>query len=246
VRGPETVRLEKVSKGFYRGRSLLPVLDGTDLVVAPGDSVVRIRGPNAAGKTTLFRVIDGSLRPDSGRCFILGREVTSFPRELRPVYRITQNPFETVAGTLTVRENLRLAAAAGYSLWRRLKPEDRQAAELLEQLGLEEVVTRGTSDGVETLAANLSGGQAQCLAFAMAMAAEPKVILADEPTANLDPVNADVILKLIERVSRRIPIVLVSHDERVSGLADKSLLLSAGRLIEEVGNADRGESRGTV
>jgi ABC-type uncharacterized transport system ATPase component len=222
-------------KGYARGGSVLPVLTGADLVIKRSDKIVRIRGSNAAGKTTLFRILDGTLHPDRGRCIADGVDITSLPRSERPVYLITQNPFETVATDLSVGENLRLAMLRRYSLLT-YGPRDEwqeQCASILRRYGLMEIITSGTVDGLKTLAGNLSGGQAQCLAFAMAATAGPKLILADEPTANLDPKSTEMVLRLIEAVSKEFFVLLISHDERVANVCDRTYLLTGGRLYDE-------------
>jgi ABC-type lipoprotein export system ATPase subunit len=110
---------------------------------------------------------------------------------------------------------------------------ERRSAEVLRRYGLLEIITSGTPDGLQTLAGNLSGGQAQCLAFAMAASAGPKLILADEPTANLDPKSTEVVLRLIETVSKEFPILLISHDERVARVCQRTYKLVGGRLYDQ-------------
>lgn len=234
---PPTLVVHDLRKGYARGSSVLPVLSGVDLNIPSCDRIVRIRGSNAAGKTTLFRIIDGVINPDHGWCAVAGVNIATLPRSKRPVYLITQNPFETVASSLSVEENLRLAMLRRYGPVRgalRDGWQGRSAAVLLRRYGLLEIITSGTADGLRSPAGNLSGGQAQCLAFAMAAAAEPKLIMADEPTANLDPNSTEVILRLIETVGKEFPILLVSHDERVARVCQRTYVLSDGQLYEDV------------
>jgi ABC-type lipoprotein export system ATPase subunit len=108
-----------------------------------------------------------------------------------------------------------------------------RSADLLRRYGLLEIISKGSVDGLQTLVRNLSGGQAQCLAFAMAAAAEPKLILADEPTANLDPNSTEVVLRLVEAVSKEFPILLVSHDERVDRVCQRTYVVIDGRLYDD-------------
>lgn len=234
---PNTLVVEDLRKGYTRGASVLPVLTGIELNINHHDRIVRIRGSNAAGKTTLFRIIDGAIRPDRGRCVIDGVNITSLPRSGRPVYLITQNPFETVACELSVAENLRLAMLRRYGSASGILDDGRQEQSvslLLHRYGLLGIITKGSADGLQTLAGNLSGGQAQCLAFAMAAAAEPRLIMADEPTANLDPDSTEVVLRLIETVSKEFPILLISHDERVDRVCQRTYVLSDGRLYNDI------------
>jgi ABC-type uncharacterized transport system ATPase component/ABC-type uncharacterized transport system permease subunit len=229
-----TLVIKDLWKGYTRGASLLSVLNGAELCMNQDDRIVRILGSNASGKTTLFRIIDGTLEPDRGSCAVGGVDITKLPRAKRPVYLITQNPFETVAGELSVGDNIRLTMLRRYSVvsgslrdgW------ERRSAEVLRRYGLLEIITSGTPDGLQTLAGNLSGGQAQCLAFAMAASAGPKLILADEPTANLDPKSTEVVLRLIETVSKEFPVMLISHDERVARVCQRTYKLVGGRLYD--------------
>jgi ABC-type uncharacterized transport system ATPase component len=210
-------------------------LTGVEISIAHDERIVRIRGSNAAGKTTLFRIIDGTLSPDSGLCAVEGVNITGLSRSKRPVYLITQNPFETVACDMSVEENLRLAMLRRYGPVRgalRDGWQERSAA-ILRRYGLLEIIGKGSADRLQTLAGNLSGGQAQCLAFAMAAAAEPKLILADEPTANLDPNSTEIVLRLIEAVSKEFPILLVSHDERVDRVCQRTYVVIDGRLYDD-------------
>lgn len=248
---PPTLVIKDLWKGYTRGASLLPVLTGAELSIDRSDRIVRILGPNAAGKTTLFRIIDGSLEPDRGCCEVEGVDITTLPRAKRPVYLITQNPFETVAGDLGVADNIRLAMLRRYSPVSGSVRDGwlERSAAILRHYGLLEIITNGTPDGLQTLAGNLSGGQAQCLAFAMAAAAGPKLILADEPTANLDPNSTEVVLRLIEMVSKEFPILLISHDERVARVCHRTYRLIGGQLYIDSADenvADLKTSRGRV
>jgi len=233
---PPTLSVQDLWKGYPRGASVLAVLTGIELSIPCGERIVRIRGSNAAGKTSLFRIIDGTVHPDRGRCFVDGVDITGLPRSRRPVYLITQNPFETVACDLSVAENLRLAMLRRYGSvsgaiidgWQ------KRSTAILSRYGLLKIITNGSADGLQNRAGNLSGGQAQCLAFAMAAAAEPKLILADEPTANLDPISTEVVLRLIETVSKEFPILLVSHDQRVDRVCQRTYELVNGRLYDEI------------
>ncbi len=237
-RGSQSLTLAalNVSKGYARGSSVLAVLTGVDLNISDSERIVRIRGANAAGKTTLFRIIDGALDPDQGVCLIDGVNITNLPRSKRPVYLITQNPFETIAPDLTVAENLRLAMLRRYTPVNGAVHNGWQerSADLLRRYGLLEIISKESVDGLQTLAQNLSGGQAQCLAFAMAAAAQPKLILADEPTANLDPNSTQIVLCLIEAVSKEFPILLVSHDERVDKVSQRTYMLLGGRIHDDI------------
>ncbi len=211
------VALEGVRKGFSDGRRYLPVLDDLHLSVAAGE-VVAICGPSGSGKSTLLNLIAGLLAVDAGRLTLREGEVLHALDELdagarsalrrRLVGYVFQ--FFNLVPTLTVLENVRLP----LELNRRqdLLPRARQR---LEALGL--------ADLPDAFPDSLSGGERQRVAIARAIAHEPGIVLADEPTGNLDPRNSERIANLLWSEVERLncAMVIATHSETIARRADR-------------------------
>lgn len=177
----------------------MPAVDGIDLRVRPGETVA-IVGPSGAGKTTLLRVVAGILRPSSGRALLDGRDT----RELRPGRELTglvgmmQQRLDLVS-QLSVRHNVEAGHLGRWSLGRSmaalfLPMRDKASAAAIERVGLTGM------DGQRV--SRLSGGEQQRVALARLLVQDPKVILADEPVASLDPALANEVLELVVSVAR--------------------------------------------
>ena len=210
------------------------VVAGVSLVVQPGRTV-GLLGPNGAGKTTTFGMITGLLRPDSGRVFLDGQEITALPvhaRARRGLGYLAQSP--SVFRGLTVKDNL-LAVLELRSLG---KAERHQRAnELLAEFGLEEVADRGTD--------LLSGGERRRTEIARALCAEPSVLILDEPFASIDPRMVAELSQLIGALRRRgLGLLLTDHGahqllplcDEVHVLLDGHVMAS-GTVEEVVGNS---------
>lgn len=214
--------LEKVSKSFGRGDSAVQAVDGISLAVQPGE-VLLVMGPSGSGKTSLLAIAGTLMRPDSGKVFVGGLEVTSLKERDLPAVRRERIGFIfqsfQLIGTLTARENVELVARLAG------KPDPgRRARQLLEELGL--------SRRLDFLPAQLSGGEKQRVAIARALAADPAIILADEPTANLDSRSGQQVAALLAQVARERgkAVVIVSHDGRLREIAGQMIWMEDGRL----------------
>jgi ABC-type branched-subunit amino acid transport system ATPase component len=204
-------------------------LDGVSLSVEDGERRAVI-GPNGAGKTTLFNVLSGELRPSSGGVELLGADVTGQPtwrlarRGLARVYQRTE-----LCPSLSASENLELArlrprGASPFS--RRERDAHAGARELLARVGLEH---RG-----ERRASALSHGERRQLELAVALAADPRVLLLDEPTAGMSPAETARIVELIAALPRAVTILIVEHDmDVVFRLADRITVLHEGKVLAE-------------
>lgn len=177
-----------------------PALEAVDLVVREGD-FLGIIGPNAGGKTTLLKVILGLLRPDRGEVRIFGRS----PRRARGlVGYVPQEAGFDRGFPISVFETVRMG---------RLGPRSREASRSEDEAAVRQALARVELTGVAGARIGaLSGGQLQRALIARALAAEPRVLLLDEPTASLDSRIGRSVYELLERLSAEIPIVLVSHD----------------------------------
>jgi putative ABC transport system ATP-binding protein len=225
-----------VHKAYPQGGEMVEVLHGVSLEIAPG-KLVAIVGPSGSGKSTLLNLIGTLDVPSEGSLRFDGREVGSLGQKERARFRAANLgfifQFFNLLPGLTARQNVELAAAiAGRD--RRLARS--RAGDLLEQVGL--------GARIDAPARNLSGGQMQRVAIARALVNEPRLILADEPTGNLDQQNAHGILELLRRqAEEERAVVMVTHDQGLAErYADEIITLVDGRVAEPSEDG-RAESR---
>jgi putative ABC transport system ATP-binding protein len=220
------IRLVEIHKTFKQGASQVTALAGVSLHIAKGE-FVSIMGPSGSGKSTLLHLIGGLDRPTRGDVVVGGKvisqmgddEVTLFRRERIGV--IFQ--FFNLLPTLTAIENVALPALLGG----RAEAAARAKSEaLLERVGLS---ARGNH-----LPEELSGGEIQRLAIARALVFNPSVLLADEPTGNLDSKSGGAILQLIRDINRQedCTVVMVTHDREAAAVGDRVIHLKDGILAE--------------
>ncbi len=216
----ERIRLAGVSKAY--GPNV--VLDHVDLNVERGEFLVLI-GRSGSGKSTLLKLIGGLDAPDSGSVLFGGRRLDQMPERERAMFRRRRMGFVfqffNLIPTLTVAENIRLPLALNGLP--RAETAARIAA-LLEELGL--------GGAEERFPEELSGGEQQRVAIARAVAHEPGIVLADEPTGNLDLETAERVIKLLDATCRRrgATLVMATHGREVMGLADRVLTIRNGKL----------------
>ena len=213
-------------KVFGAGNTQVVAVDGVDLSVLPGELVL-IMGPSGSGKTTLLSMIGTLLRPSAGMLSVAGYDLTTLSeRQLGAIRRDTIGfVFQSfnLLEALTIEENvevvLNLAGKGGKEV------RDRAVA-MLRTLGL------GARLGFRPSA--LSGGEKQRVSIARALVHDPRVLLADEPTANLDSKNGHAVMTLLHRLAldEGRAVLVVSHDERLRAVADRVLWLEDGKLID--------------
>jgi len=216
------VRLVNVSKTYNSH----VVLTHTDLEVAPGEFVV-IVGRSGSGKSTLLNLIGGLDFASSGEIWLLGQSLTELKEEQRATIRCRSLGFVfqffNLIPTLTVNENIRLPLALnGVS-----KEEAKiRSSHLLHELGMADCAKRFPEE--------LSGGEQQRIAIARAMAHKPAIVLADEPTGNLDLDTARDVLELLDRTCRAqgTTLIMATHSREVIGLADRVLTIRGSQLEE--------------
>ena len=222
---------------YRRDGSEVAALRGLTLTVAAGERVL-VHGPSGAGKTTLMRVICGLAPPSAGRAMVLGSELHRLsPRDLARFRRsrlglIDQGHRRALRPELSVLENVALPLElGGVSRTAGLA----RARDQLERLGLGELAERRPVE--------LSGGQAQRVAACAALVHEPPVILADEPTGELDQQSADAVYDLLAEIARErgSTLLIVSHDPRAARVADRMVRIRDGRLSEERSPVDSPE-----
>ena len=206
------------------GGNEVRVLEGVDLDL-PAGSHVAVSGRSGAGKTTLLSLLGGLERPRDGRVEVGGVNLASLGSDSLAAYRRETVGFVFqhfgLLETLTARENVELALSLAGGVRGRRR---RRADELLDAVGL--------SSRLGHRPAAMSGGERQRVAIARALANRPRLVLADEPTGNLDPASADEVLELLERVPAEAgaTLVVVTHNRQVAARSARRLVLEDGRL----------------
>lgn len=220
----KVVAVGDVVKVFEEGAQKVEVLRGVSMDVAPGE-VVALEGPSGSGKTTLLSIMGCILTPTSGRVSVAGEAVAmERPERLREVRRRSigfvfqqYNLFPALTALENVEYALNVKGATG-------RAARQEATAVLERVGL--------ADRLHFLPRDLSGGQKQRVAIARALAGSPRVILADEPTANLDTAAGAQILDLFRHLAKSESkgLVIVTHDPKVRTIADRVVGIRDGRL----------------
>ena len=216
-----------IVRGFAEGSGSLQVLRGLQLQVAAGERIA-IVGVSGSGKTTLLQVLGGLDAPDAGQVLVQGQDIHAMPERQRCALRnrtlgfIYQ--FHHLLPEFSALENVAMPL-----LVRREPVADAMASarELLRQVGL--------SDRLEHRPHQLSGGERQRAAVARALVTQPRLVLADEPTGNLDGANAGQVFELMLELNRErgTSLVVVTHDRRLAARMDRVLVLKVGILLEE-------------
>ncbi|MDA0374343.1 MAG: ABC transporter ATP-binding protein [Planctomycetota bacterium] len=220
-----------VTKSYAIGSRSIPVLRGVDLSIGEGE-VVALLGASGAGKSTLLHVLGLLDPPSSGRVLFEGRPVHDLPIRERASLRHRQIgfvfQFYHLIPELNALENVKLGTMMDRGLlsWMKDRRElDERARDLLRTVGLTERHTHRPSE--------LSGGERQRVAIARALIARPKVILADEPTGNLDSETAAGVLDLLFRINREegVAFLMVTHDERLAERCDRLIRMKDGVVV---------------
>jgi putative ABC transport system ATP-binding protein len=217
------IRLHGVNHWYRSGRSQVQALVDIDLEI-PAGGYVALTGPSGAGKSTLLSLIGGLERPQSGTLMVGKHNLRDLHADALAEYRRTTIGFVFqhfgLLDLLSARENIELAASLSAASRRRRQ----HAGDLLGEVGL--------LDRAEHRPGQLSGGERQRVGIARALVNDPGLILADEPTGNLDAVSAMRVLDLLERVHRErgCTLLVVTHNEAVAQRAERRYRLDAGRL----------------
>jgi len=220
------LRAHQVCKEYGTGTALVRAVDGVDLDIDAGETVA-IMGPSGCGKSTLLHLLGGLDRPSSGEISLGGRRIDDVGENALARMRRTDIGFVFqgfhLMEELTAVENVELSALmSGHSP----RAARRRAEELLEQVGL--------ADRARFLPSALSGGQRQRVAIARALSNEPTVVLADEPTGNLDSAATLDVLQLFEALHESgQTLVIVTHDARVAATADRLISMRDGAFVDE-------------
>ncbi len=220
---PTLLSLRNVGRELPSGGRPLTILEGINLEIARGESVA-ILGPSGSGKSTLLALMAGLDRPSEGEVWLAGERIDQLSEDRLALVRRHQVGFVfqsfQLLSNLTALENVLLPLDL-----LKVTQARKRAAELLEAVGLSE---RG-----HHYPSQLSGGEQQRVALARAFAPKPALLLADEPTGNLDEATGRLVLDLLTRLQNEegASLVVVTHDEAVAELADRRIYLRDGRLV---------------
>jgi len=212
------VELININKTFKKGPAVINVLNDFNLGIKRGE-FISIVGPSGVGKSTLLHIIGGLERPDSGIVNFVGESVYNQQNARLDSYRNNEVgfvfQFHYLLNDFTAIENVMMPAMIGKSS---KKEAAKKAAEILEKVGM--------SDRESHYPMELSGGEQQRVAVARALMNNPKLLLADEPTGNLDKKNSYDVFELFKKLNEEgVTVVIVTHDEHLSGLSDKEIKL---------------------
>jgi putative ABC transport system ATP-binding protein len=225
--GNPIVKLDKIQKNYRQGQVEIIAVDQFSLTIAEGEFAV-LSGPSGSGKTTILNIIGALDSPTSGTVLFEGLDLAKQSRTRLSLLRRDRIGFVfqsyNLIPVLTAYEN------AEFVLAMQDVPKQerrRRVMKVLQEVGLAEMIDRRPDE--------LSGGQQQRVAIARAIAPEPAIVLADEPTANIDSATADSLLDLMERLNREkgITFLFSTHDQRVMDRARRVIRLQDGKLVDD-------------
>jgi len=229
MEGATSIALERVSKQYGSGVQAVTALREITLRVPVGE-FLSVMGPSGCGKSTLLNLVGGLDRPTSGRVVVAGKELASLPDDQRSDLRLKHIGFVfqsfNLFPTFTVEENV---AWPLEFLGLRWKQARARAANALERVGVD-------SAAYGRRPAELSGGEQQRVAIARALATEPQLLLADEPTGNLDSQTGQAILDLLRalNVERQLTVIMVTHNVFAATYGHRTVELRDGQIVRDV------------
>ena len=212
-----------LKKYYGKGNTLVKALDGVNLTVADGEFVA-IVGTSGSGKSTLLHMLGGLDRPTSGAVTVDGKDIFSLKDEALTIFRRRKIGFVfqsfNLVPVLTVRENIVLPIQLDGG-----RVDENYVGQVVTALGLEKKL--------DSLPGQLSGGQQQRVAIARALAAKPAILLADEPTGNLDSRTSQDVLSLMKVTGRKFAqtMVMITHNEEIAQLSDRIVRIEDGRIV---------------
>ena len=219
----EILKCENVRKVYGSGNNQVVALDHIDLSVQKGEFVA-IVGASGSGKSTLLHILGSVDKPTEGKVLIEGTELSAMNRTQAAIFRRRKvglvYQFYNLIPTLTVRKNIHMP----FLLDKR-KPNKEYFEQIVHSLGIE--------DKLESLPSQLSGGQQQRVAIARSLIYRPALLLADEPTGNLDRKNGEEIIDLLKLSNRNLEqtILLITHDEKIALEADRIITIEDGKIV---------------
>ena len=219
----EILKVENLSKVYGKDSTKVVALDNVSFSVEKGEFVAVV-GASGSGKSTLLHLLGGVDKPTSGKVFISGKDIYSFNDDKLAIFRRRQvgliYQFYNLIPILNVVENMTLPLDLDGR-----KVDEKELNELIKHLGLE---NRKTNE--------LSGGQQQRASIGRALVTHPSVILADEPTGNLDSKSSDEILMLLKKSNKdyKQTIIMITHDMEIAKCADRIIQIEDGRIVKEL------------
>lgn len=221
----ELLKCEGVSKIYGIGNNQVTALDGIDLSVEKGEFVAVI-GASGSGKSTLLHILGSVDQPTSGKVIVDGVDISAMNRTQAAIFRRRKvglvYQFYNLIPTLTVRKNILMPL-----LLDKRKPNQEYFDQVVKTLGI--------TDKLEALPSQLSGGQQQRAAIARSLVYRPALLLADEPTGNLDQKNSREIIDMLKLSNRNLKqtILLITHDEKIALEADRIITIEDGRILSD-------------
>ncbi len=219
------LEVKNLTKTYGKNETMVKAIDDVSLTIKQGEFVAII-GPSGSGKSTLLHILGGVDTPTSGSVIINGTDISKLDETALAIFRRRQigliYQFYNLIPILTVEENLTLPLLLDGQ-----KPDKRQIEDLIQVLGLEK--------RVKHLPNQLSGGQQQRVSIGRALVNNPALMLADEPTGNLDSENSKEIIALLRKFNRENnqTVIIITHDERIAMSADRVISIEDGRITRD-------------
>ena len=224
----EIVRTENLSKTYGSGENLVRAIDDVNLKIEKGEFIA-IVGPSGSGKSTLLHLLGGVDNPSSGKIFIDGNDISKYSSKELALFRRRKvgliYQFYNLIPNLTVRHNIELP----------LKLDKRK---INEDFFLDIVRKLGIADKLDSFPSELSGGQQQRVAIARSLIYSPSLVLADEPTGNLDRENSRELIEILKYFNRTLKqtIIVITHDESIALEAERVITIVDGKVVGDERN----------
>ncbi|MDU5323995.1 MAG: ABC transporter ATP-binding protein [Peptoniphilus sp.] len=224
----EIVRVENLSKTYGSGENLVKAIDDVNLKIEKGEFIA-IVGPSGSGKSTLLHLLGGVDNPSSGKIFIDGNDISKYTSKELALFRRRKvgliYQFYNLIPNLTVRHNIELPLKLD-----KRKINDEVLLDIVRKLGIE--------DKLDSFPSELSGGQQQRVAIARSLIYSPSLVLADEPTGNLDRENSREIIEILKYFNRTLKqtIIVITHDESIALEAERVITIVDGKVVGDEKN----------
>jgi putative ABC transport system ATP-binding protein len=225
VRGLEILRVEKLSKIYGKGETAVKALDCVSFSVKKGEFIAVV-GPSGSGKSTLLHILGGVDMPTEGKVYIENTDIYALDETKLAIFRRRQigliYQFYNLIPVLNVMENMTLPLLLDGR-----KPDKDHVDKIINTLGM--------SDRLEYLPNQLSGGQQQRVSIGRALISNPALMLADEPTGNLDSKNSAEIIELLKIFNKKLKqtLIIITHDERIALQADRVMTIEDGKITKD-------------